>query len=183
MLNRWKIVWVASCALATVLGCKNDDAAIRVLQDMTAGMADQVDEHNDQLVELEEELMTCQANVAQAKKLVSVITARDVTHDVPTHVGEPSLESLETYKAALDKTLAKQETALERLRDKEKACSEELAALNARPTRRRAVAKRPEAAPTKEPSKEEAGKSGNNIGAAFEFDRASRKFNLGGSLK
>lgn len=189
MSNHWKIALVVSCALAAALGCSNDDAAIRVLQQVTAGLVDEVKAQNVELVELEAELTTCQADVAQAKRMAAVIRTKDVAHDVPAPVGEPSIQSLEAYKAALDRTLARQQGEQEHLRDEHQRCREELAAL-ARPVRRRAVAKKPAPAParpaqpaTPTPAKEPEPEARDSKGAAVEFDRSSGRFKLGGNWK
>jgi prefoldin subunit 5 len=173
------VALVASLALAALTACSNDEAAIRVLQQVTVDLVDDVEERNEELAKLEEQLLTCQANVAQAQRRAVVIRATDVTHDVPALVGEPTIQSLEAHKAALDKTLTKQEAALEGLRDETRVCGEELAALQAKPKRKRTVAK----APAPPPEKQATSVSADNKGAALEFNHKGRTIKLGGNWK
>jgi chromosome segregation ATPase len=146
---------------------------------VTVDLVDDVEERNEELADLEDQLLTCQACVAQAKRQAAVIRARDVTQDVPALVGEPTIQSLEAYKAALDKTLTEQEAELDGLQSETRVCGEELAALQAKPKRKRTVAK----APAPPPEKQATSASADKKGAALEFNHKGRTIKLGGNWK
>lgn len=130
MKTKQLLTWlVAAAALsALIVGCKQDSTAVQALQELTATQVNQAEKQNQELTSLAEQLGNCQANIAKIKEEPAVIKMEDAGVEVPTLAGEPTVESLDAYKAELEKTLAAQETQLVDLRSKVESCTQDLSA-------------------------------------------------------
>jgi ribosomal protein L10 len=117
----------------SVVGCQNDDAAIKALQDVTAGQTAKVMEQNKTLENLMTQIETCRAELAEAKGEAAVIKYKDVSFDVPTLMGEAkvqpkaTVETLEELKKSLAETLDKQAAKLADLEADADQCRADLA--------------------------------------------------------
>jgi hypothetical protein len=106
----------------SVVGCQNDDAEIKALQDLTAGQTDKVMEQNETLRNLVTQIETCRAELAEAKGEAAVIKYKEVSFDVPALMGEAKVEpkakveTLEELKTSLAETLDKQAAKLTELK-------------------------------------------------------------------
>jgi peptidoglycan hydrolase CwlO-like protein len=124
------LTWlVAAAALsALIVGCKQDSTAVQALQELTATQVNQAKKQNQELTSLAEQLGNCQASIAKIKDEPEVIKMEDAGVELPTLAGEPTVESLDAYKAELEKTLAAQESQLVDLRSKVESCTQDLSA-------------------------------------------------------
>jgi len=125
-------VLAALSIAAGMLGCeKNDDTAVKALQELTAQQAEKVTQQNEALVNLQNQVEACQGDLAKAKGEAAVIKSKDVAVEVPTLVGDVNVASLEALKTAIAATLDKQATQLEALKATHDACMSDLAAAKA----------------------------------------------------
>lgn len=111
-----------------MLGCQKDDTAVKALQELTDTQAEGVKEQNEALANLAEQIENCQADVAKTKGEAAVIKSKDVKVEIPSLVGEASVESLEALKAAIAEATEKQQAQLTELKAAQDACAGDLAA-------------------------------------------------------
>lgn len=111
-----------------MLGCQKDDTAVKALQELTDTQAEKVKEQNEELANLAEQIENCQADVAKTKGEAAVIKSKDVKVEIPSLVGEASVESLEALKAAIAEATEKQQAQLIELKAAQDACAGDLAA-------------------------------------------------------
>lgn len=111
-----------------MLGCQKDDTAVKALQELTDTQAEKVKEQNEALANLAEQIENCQADVAKTKGEAAVIKSKDVKVEIPSLVGEASVESLEALKAAIAEATEKQQAQLTELEAAQDACAGDLTA-------------------------------------------------------
>jgi colicin import membrane protein len=119
---------VALSVVTGMLGCQKDDTAVKALQELTAEQSAKVKEQNEELANLMDQIESCQGDLAKVKGEAAVIKSKDVSVEVPTLVGEASVESLEALKTAIAETLDKQAAQLTELKAASDACASDLAA-------------------------------------------------------
>ena len=128
----WLLVAIAVAIAASVIGCKkNDDAAIKALEELTAQLSAQVEEQNTAIEKLAADVEGCMKDLAEAKGGAVVMTTIDSEVAVPSLEGEVSVESLEALKSALNEASDAQKAAMKDLEAKKAQCAEDLEAAQA----------------------------------------------------
>ena len=121
---------VALSVAAGVLGCEQDDTAIKALKELTTKLEDTIAEQSKELANLATEIETCMADVAKAKGEAAVIKSQEVDIETPELVGEASMEALESYKTALTEAVDAQAAKMKELQSALDGCKADLAAAN-----------------------------------------------------
>lgn len=134
MKGKQAFLHCAAVVLWTVglVGCTDDSAAVNALQELTTQLSDQVAEQNKELSGLAETLHTCREAKAEAKGRDAEIQKLDETVEVPSLEGEATVASLGALKDALNETIAKQEAALTKLKNKTERCVSKLETIEAK---------------------------------------------------
>jgi uncharacterized coiled-coil protein SlyX len=125
------------CAIAALwaagfVGCTTkDDSAVKALQEETTQLSDQLAEQNKELSGLADTLYACKEAKAKVKDRDVEIERLDETVEVPSLEGEATMTSLGALKDALNETIAKQEAALTKLKNKTERCAARLETVEA----------------------------------------------------
>lgn len=121
---------VALSVAAGVLGCEQDDTAIKALKELTTKLEDTIAEQSKELANLATEIESCMADVAKAKGEAAVIKSQEVDIETPELVGEASMEALESYKTALTEAVDAQAAKMKDLQNALDGCKADLTAAN-----------------------------------------------------
>ena len=130
--HTWPSGAIALAIAAGLVGCKNDDAAIKALEELTTQLAQQVDDQNEEIAALTAEVEACMKDVANTKGEAVVMAESTTTVSVPSLEGESTQESLEALKTALKEASEAQKAALSALEAKKAQCAEDLEAARAK---------------------------------------------------
>ena len=117
---------VLSFAIVGV-GCKQDEAAIKALQELTTQLETTATEQNQTLTNLSEELKTCKTELAEVTDSTAVVT-EGATFEVPALGQDVNLVSLEAHKLALNDVITKQKDKIASLTTENQQCTQDLGA-------------------------------------------------------
>jgi len=120
------VLWTAG-----LVGCTDDSAAVNALEELTTQLSDQAAERNKELGSLAETLHNCKEAKADTKGRDVEIEKLDETVEVPSLEGKATVASLGALKDALNETIAKQDAALTKLKNKTERCASKLEAIEA----------------------------------------------------
>lgn len=122
---------IALACVAAFVGCKNDEAAIKALEELTTQLAEQVEAQNEKIAGLTGEVETCMKDLANTKGEAVVLTSSTTTVSVPSLEGESTKDALEALKKALNDASDTQKAAIEGLEMKKSQCVKDLEAARA----------------------------------------------------
>lgn len=128
----WLSGWITLAVAFGLVGCEQkDDTAVKALEELTAQLAQQVEDQNEELAALTAEVETCMKDVANTKGGAVVTASSTTTVSVPSLEGESTKESLEALKTALKEASETQKAALSELEAKKAQCAKDLEAARA----------------------------------------------------
>lgn len=122
----WRAGAIALVVAAGLMGCKNDDAAVKALQELTTELSGQVEAKNEELAGLAAEVETCLKEVAAVTGEAAASPSTTPSVSVPSLEGEATVESLEALKKALGEAGDAQKVAMKDLEGEKAKCAKDL---------------------------------------------------------
>lgn len=122
----WRAAVIALLGAAGLMGCENNDAAVKALQELTTELSKQVEAKNEELSSLATEVETCVKGLAEVTGEAADAPSTSSDVSVPSLDGAPTVESLEALKKALNEAGDAQKVAFQDLQDAKARCDKDL---------------------------------------------------------